>query len=108
MYTICLNEYNDDVYFTIKKKVSWSSLGALYDTSKNIAKSFDISLDEYNHIVIDKVIGHTNYTIRHNVVSEHSDIYCDLMFEAKKSKEFYIDKFKEVFAPQLTLLTIEG
>lgn len=108
MYKISLGNYHDQVYFIICKKQKGSILNTVYDTSKSISKLFDMELDEYNDLVIDKVIGSANYTIGYLNTNKESDIYHDLMFEDKKSKKFYVDKFKEVFAPQLILLTIEG
>ena len=85
---------DEEAYFSI-----FISDAAFY-TSKNIANLFNLDIDYYNNLVIDKVIKHEDFTI-----DEYTN---DLAFKHNNiSKEIYINRFKEVFADQLTLLALD-
>lgn len=77
-----------------------------YATSTDIAEFFNLSIDTYNKILINKIIQHDNYEINK---SDTSVFYKDIMFELKNiDYKIYIERFKEAFAPQLTLFTLGG
>ena len=70
-------------------------------TSKEFADLFNLDTNTYNKLLTDKVIKHSNYTI---------DVYNkDLMFDLNNiSKEIYIERFKDTFSNELTLLALGG
>lgn len=108
VYTVELENYYEEVYFLISATTSADLINTLYDTSKSIADAFCMDIDEYNNIIINKIIAPAKYTIRNSKINKGFYSHKDLAFTMEKSRQFYIDKFKEVFAPQLMLLTIES
>ena len=79
----------------------------LYDTSVLISDLLDIDLDEYNEKVINEVVKNKNYSI-YRGSSSGRRLYKDLTFEADKEEEVYIERFKDVFVKELTLLSLGG
>lgn len=78
--------------------------GDYYSTSEEIANFFNLDVDLYNQLLVDKVIQHNNYSISEE--SEYNTF--DALFGRECiDDETYVDRFKEAFAPQLTLLALE-
>lgn len=92
----------DEAYFEIFND------NKLLNTSSEIAKFFNMNVDLYNKLLIDKVIQHDNYEIEH--CSEHNpDNIQDLSFNLNyKPRETYLNRFKETFIDQLTLISLGG
>lgn len=102
MSTIRLVELRDDTnYFSLIHE------GNTYNSCRRIANFFNLPAETYNQLLIEKVIKHSNYEVYFcNVGNEKvKDIIFYLNHE---SKETYIKRFIEVFAPQLMLLRLEG
>ena len=77
-----------------------------YSTSEEISKIFNLDIDVYNRILANKVVRHKNYTM---CLNGNIDAYKDLVFDlCNIPKETYIDRFKETFTEQLTLLALGG
>ena len=75
--------------------------GRVAYTSKGISKLLNLDLDLYNKLLVEKVIKHNHY-----VKSKyHNDFEFDL---CNTPEEIYIERFKETFINQLTLLTLGG
>lgn len=70
-------------------------------SGKSISKLLNLDVDTFNQILIDKVVKHKNYYI----YRLSKDIEFDL---CNVSKEIYIERFKNIFTEQLTLLTLGG
>ena len=86
---------DEEVYFEVSTKND-----AAY-TSRSISELFNINVDLNNQLVVDKVVKHKNYYI----YRLSKDIEFDL---CNVSKEIYIERFKNIFTEQLTLLTLGG
>lgn len=70
-------------------------------TSKGISKLFDLDVNTYNKLLIDKVIQHNKYSINPDTK--------DLLFVLNNtSEEVYLNRFKEIFTNQLTLIYLGG
>lgn len=90
-----LHCYGEQAYFTIYLN------GPLIYSSGGIASFLNLNTDTYNNILIEKVIKHNDYTI--------SNKNKDLIFKHLNApKETYIERFKDTFANQLTLLALGG
>lgn len=76
-----------------------------YDTSVIILDLLDIDLNEYNEKVINEVIKSKNYSI-YNGASLGKRLYKDLTFKSDKEEEIYIERFKDTFVKELTLLSM--
>lgn len=80
-----------------------------YYTSFGISSLFDMSVYEFNKIMIEKVIQHNNY-----LIADKKDEFLDndLIFNLKNNKgeevpfKKYMDRFKETFAPQLMMVSL--
>lgn len=84
-----------DLFFILKTN------NKTYFSSEMISKAFGLDIDEYNKILLEKVIQHDEYDIKNGTE--------DLVFSPNRiSKETYIDRFKEAFADQLILLTLSN
>lgn len=80
-------------------------------TSFGISNLFNMNIDEFNKIVINEVIKHSNYLI----VDKKDEFFDkDLIFNLEDDEgeevllERYMERFKETFAPQLMLIKIGG
>lgn len=69
-------------------------------TSSSISRLFNIPLEVYNNLLINKVIKHDLYEI--HTFNDITFDLCDI------SKEIYLNRFKETFSDQLTLLILGG
>lgn len=79
------------------------------DTSKAIADLFKMSVDNYNEILINKVIKHDKYRVETFTDMYKVSYVRDVTFVLNGTLEsVYVNRFKEAFAPQLTLLTLGG
>lgn len=74
-------------------------------TSPTISKLLNISLEEYENRVINNVIKHKNTEVifasdfnKRNVAFKEDDV----------PEENYVDRFKEEFAEELTLIVLGG
>lgn len=70
-------------------------------TSRSISNLFDLDLDTYNKILIDKVIQHNFYDLDKfdkDLTFSHNDI----------PKEIYIERFKDTFNKELIMLALGG
>ena len=77
-------------------------------TSKSISKLFNLDIDTFNKLLVDKVIQHDNYIIESHPVVEPERVK-DLLFRLNDvPKEIYIERFKETFTNQLTLIILGG
>lgn len=97
-----------DLMATDGSKVYFSMMnsGNYFGTSKDIANSFNLPVDTYNDILINKVIRHSDYEVN---LSEDSIFHKDVVFRLDGIDfEIYIKRFKEVFHSQLILLTLGG
>lgn len=77
-----------------------------YVSSSEIAKLLNLDVDEYNEILINKVVKHKQYRIlkSNDLISSQ-----DLTFDPLETcKEIYINRFKEAFAAQLMVLKLTG
>lgn len=71
-----------------------------FHNSESIADIFNLNVDTFNKLLIEKVIKHSYYTIS----KHHKDFEFSL---CGKSKEIYIKCFKEAFAEQLILFILD-
>lgn len=82
-----------------------TSNGEFHNTSKSIARLLNIPVETYNQLLIDKVIKHKFFKLH----SHGAGVCADLTFDLKcLSKEDYLQRFKDTFSEQLTLLTLGG
>lgn len=76
-------------------------------TSKNISSLFGMDVMDYNRKLLAEVIQHKECFIGAAIHDNHFS--CDLTFRLSRVREeVYINRFKEVFAPQLMLVVMEG
>lgn len=86
---------DEEVYFEVSTEND-----AAY-TSRSISELFNINVDLYNQLVVDKVVKHKNYVIdkfEKDLTFKHNNI----------SKNTYIERFKNTFINELTLLSLGG
>lgn len=77
-----------------------------YFTSESISKLLNLDTDLYNKLLIEKVIKHDDYKINDRRLFPSCTKH--LSFQLNDiPKEIYIERFKEAFADQLILLTLE-
>lgn len=82
-----------------------------YTTSSSIANLFNLNLDTYNEILVKEVIKHPCFESRNFMkfpflgVESNKDI---VFYLNDIDEEVYIERFKNVFAKQLTLLKLGG
>lgn len=91
------------IFRTIGRSVSiyLEHKGSVYLSCREIAKLFNLDTNIYEKTLIAKVIKHENF--------EKVVYNPDLIFSQNGvPMKTYIERFKEAFAPQLTLLTLEG
>lgn len=80
-------------------------------TSLEIAYLLNLNVKFYNKLLIDKVIKHEHYKVENYAEFNLEDIVSggDLVFDLYNTpEETYIDRFKETFTEQLTLLALGG
>lgn len=78
----------------------------VYSTSEEISEILNLDLDTYNRILANKIVRHKNYVM---CMNGSIDVYKDLVFDlCNIPEETYIDRFKETFTEQLTLLALGG
>ena len=70
-------------------------------TSGGFSILFNIDVDIFNQLLIDKVIKHKNYLIER----DNKDMYFTLN---GLPKETYIERFKDAFTNELTLISLGG
>lgn len=87
--------YDNEAYFEITTEE-----GVFY-TSKMISNLLNLNLTTYNRLLIEKVIKHEDFAI---------DQYTkDVSFMINNiPKETYIERFKDIFIKEITLLTLGG
>lgn len=75
--------------------------GSVFLSCREISELLNLDLDVYEKTLINKVIEHENFK---KVARGH-----DLVFSQNGVPiKTYVKRYKEAFAPQLTLLTLEG
>lgn len=85
----------EDYFFAVKTS------NDSYFSSEMISELLNLDIDEYNEILTEKVIQHENVDVNPKTK--------DLVFlRNRTTKETYIKRFKEVFAPQLMLIKMGG
>lgn len=96
--------FTGDLYFEVVSSKSVCS------TSNNIANLFNLDVDKYNDLLINEVIKHSNYKTNRSVNSfVFNTSTIDIVFHLNDvPKEIYIERFKETFFNELTLLTLGG
>lgn len=78
--------------------------GKLLSNSEKISNMLDLDVDTYTNLLIEKVIQHNNYKTYTYNCSEK-----DTLFKLNDIlKETYVERFKDAFADQLTLLALGG
>lgn len=78
-----------------------------YYTSYEISKQLGLNVNLYNKILVEQVIKHKIYS--KNEEAQLVSLMHDLSFSLNKVKpEVYIERFKDVFAKELTLLSLGG
>lgn len=99
MFELNIWQIEKGCYFSLNKE------GATYETSACISELFNINIDDYNKILIEKVIQHNLY-FTNIATSQKGD---DIVFKLNDiSKEVYIERFKNTFNKELTLLILGG
>lgn len=77
-----------------------------YYTSSQIASLFNMDIETYNKILIERVIQHDLFKIHNNSKAHFKK---NVSFSQNNiSDEAYIKRFREAFAEQLILLTLSG
>lgn len=91
-------------YFSLKDT---NELIMSYNSCRQISNFFNVPTKDYNDTLIDKVIQHNNYEVYGCVA--YGEKCVDITFQLNSiPKETYIERFKEAFAPQLTLFSLGG
>lgn len=99
MLTIEIWSKNNSSYFVIILN------DIMFYSSSAIAKLLNLSVSNYNDILVKEVIKHKYYNIRGT--SPHLCLFLNLTFHLDNiSKDIYIERFKETFADKLTLLNL--
>lgn len=89
------------LYFSLTKNIM-----TYYDDSEHISEMFGLNIDEYNKILIEKVIQHDHYRIEENF---NNILYKDVTFKKNGICDtIYLERFKEVFSKELVLLQLGG
>lgn len=87
--------FEDEAYFEIIYSKE------LLNLSEEIAKFFNLDVDFYNQLLIDKIIKHNKYAI--------DSATKDLTFDLNNiSEETYLNRFEEAFIDKLTLISLGG
>lgn len=77
-----------------------------YDTSREISNILNLNIDVYSDILIKEVIKHNFH--RYCDIIDEFNLCKDTIFKLRDvSEEVYIERFKEAFADQLTLLVLK-
>lgn len=94
-------QYSNRAYFFISIEGKYT----IAATSFKIAKIFNLEIDTYNKILIEKVIKHDRYLIApdNNESVFSKDLTFELLYDSLKT---YIERFKEIFAKELVLLAL--
>lgn len=91
--------YFGDAYFKIDTK------NVTYFTSESISKLFNLDVDLYNKLLIEKVIMHKDYSINDPRLFPSCSKHLSFKLN-NTSVETYLNRFKETFASQLTLFSL--
>lgn len=76
-------------------------------TSYEISKHLGLNVNTYNRILIDQIIKHKIYSV--NKEAQIVSLMNDLSFSLNKvNPDTYIERFKNVFARELMLLSLGG
>lgn len=78
----------------------------IYYTSAQISSLFNMNIENYNRILVEKVIQHGLFKVHNNSKGHFKR---NISFSQNRtSDETYIKRFKNAFAEQLILLTLGG
>lgn len=92
---LCSND-DDYIYFSIDTEEE------CYYTSRQIAKLFNLTIEQYNKILIKKVIQHDRYLLNNH---SYNILRNDITFKLSgTTKRIYIERFKEAFNSYIMLV----
>lgn len=98
---IILKEDNDEFYFSIISDFKDGKI--VRNTSELISKALGLDIIHYDEILINKVIQHKHYRIENNEIFGKGDVF---FYDEGLRKEVYVERFKEVFLEELTVLAL--
>lgn len=101
-FKVIVVEYDNNFMFVL------DTPRKIYGSSYLLSKILNVDQTEFNRILVEKVIQHDHYIITdnstHNQYSSN-DFYFKLNYT---SRETYIERFKNTFNKELTLLALGG
>lgn len=100
-------EINLGVYYGDRPTFEIIFNNKLYINSLKISNLLNLDTNLYNKLLIEKVIQHDNY--KESTFKSGTIIFKDVSFKLQDtSTKTYLNRFKEAFSKELTLLTLGG